>query len=153
MCSSSEDVQFKRGCTVRIRHIFITSEDVQYESGTKSVRTKMYSTSAGHIFSKSEDVRYESATVSVYERGCAVQASRSSSFGTKGTAQKYFLMNESLQSLTHPVKPVTCLWYSAKAIKQLIMKFLVSNICHNEFIIYTGKFNIYHCFFCYWMRP
>ena len=45
------------------------SEDVQYKSGTSSVRARMCSTNQAHL---------------QYERGCAVQASRSSSFGTAG---------------------------------------------------------------------
>ena len=37
-------LQYKRGCVLRIRYIFSTSEDVQYESGTSSVQARMCST-------------------------------------------------------------------------------------------------------------
>ena len=44
MCSTSEDVQYKRGCAVQAR-MCSTSEDVQYESGTSSVQARMCSMS------------------------------------------------------------------------------------------------------------
>ena len=31
MWSTSDDVQYKRGCAVKLRHIFSISEDVQYK--------------------------------------------------------------------------------------------------------------------------
>ena len=38
MCSTNQaHLQYKRGCAVRIMHIFSTSEDVQYKSGTSSI--------------------------------------------------------------------------------------------------------------------
>ena len=51
-----------------------------------------------------------------YERGCAVQVSRSSSFGTGdgGTAQKCFPINESLLLLIYQVKIISSLWQAAK---------------------------------------
>ena len=52
-------VQYERGCAVLIRHIFSTSEDVQYESGISSVEARMCSTSVAHL---------------QYERGYAVRA-------------------------------------------------------------------------------
>ena len=101
MCSTNQArLQYKRGCPVRMRHIFSTSEDVQYKSGTFSVEVRMCRTNQGHlwykqgcavrirhIFSRSEDMRYESGTFSVqarmcstnqahlqYKRGCAVRS-------------------------------------------------------------------------------
>ena len=70
-------LQYKRGCPVRIRHIIITREDVQYERSTSSVQARMCNTNqahhqykrecavrAKHIFSTGEDVQYESGTSS-----------------------------------------------------------------------------------------
>ena len=49
--------------------------------------------------------------------GCAVQASRLSSFGSGGgTTQEYFPMNESLLLLIYQVKMVSSLWQAAKVI-------------------------------------
>ena len=41
LCINS--VQYERGCTVQVRHIRSTREDVQYESGTFSVKAMMCS--------------------------------------------------------------------------------------------------------------
>ena len=42
ICSTSvAHLQYDRGCAVRARHIFSTSEDVQYESGTSSIPARM----------------------------------------------------------------------------------------------------------------
>ena len=50
-----------------------------------------------------------------YKRGCALQVSRSPSFGTGGTTQKQtFPMNESLLLLIYRVKTVSNLWQVAK---------------------------------------
>ena len=66
----------------------------QYKSGTSSVKAKTFSANQAHH---------------QYKRGCAVQTSRSLSFGTGGTAQKYFLINESLLLLIYLVKTVSSL--------------------------------------------
>ena len=72
--------------------------------------------------------------------------SRSSTFGSGrrgggGTTQKYFPMNESLLLLIYPVKTVSSLRHAANAIAIMnySRKFLASNICHNEFVIYFIK--------------
>ena len=71
MCNTNQaHLKYKRGCAVRIRHIFSTSEDVQYESGTSSVQARMCNT-IRHIFSTNEDVQYESGTSSVQARTCS----------------------------------------------------------------------------------
>ena len=63
MCSANEDVQCERGCAVRTKHIFITSQyelcavrasmcntcqDVQHESVTSSVGIRMCSSEKAH---------------------------------------------------------------------------------------------------------
>ena len=90
MCSMNQvQHHYKRGCAVRIRRIFSTSDDLQYKSGTFSIQTRACSTNRAHHQDK---------------QGCAVQASRSSGFGTGRTIRKYFLMNESLLLLIYQVK-------------------------------------------------
>ena len=42
---SSPCINCMRGCAVQARHIFSTSKDVQYESGTSSAQARMCSTS------------------------------------------------------------------------------------------------------------
>ena len=44
MCSASEDMQYKRGCAVRIRHIVSTSKDVQYKQVDNQVLVQEGST-------------------------------------------------------------------------------------------------------------
>ena len=61
---------YKRGCVIRIRHIFNTSEDVQYESGASSVQVRICGTSKAHLYHK---------------QGCAVRI------------RHIFSMNEDLQ--------------------------------------------------------
>ena len=85
MCSTNQaHLPYKQGCAVRIKYIFRTSEDVQYESGTSSVQARMCSTNQAHppykrgcavrirhIFRTSENVLYESGTSSVQARMCS----------------------------------------------------------------------------------
>ena len=80
--------QYEQGCVVQgeARYIFSTREDVQYESGTSSVKARMCITNQAHH---------------QYKQGCVAQSSRSSSFGKGGTAQKYFPVNESFIILTN----------------------------------------------------
>ena len=97
-------VQYERGCAVRTRHIFITSDDVQYESDRLSVQVRICSTSeapsvrvrmcstnqAHHQCKRGCAVQ---ARHLQYEQGCAAQTSWSSNFGTGGHYSK-ILTNE-----------------------------------------------------------
>ena len=120
MCSTNQaHLQYKRGCAVRIRHIFSTSEDVQYKSGTSGtsgtslVQARMCSTNqvyhqhkrgcairARHIFSTSDDVQHKRVDHQVLVQG--------------STFQKYFPVNESLLLPIHQVKTVKDLWQATK---------------------------------------
>ena len=74
-------------------------------------------------------------------QGCDIQASRSSSFGTGDTTQKYFPMNGSL--LIYPVIIVCSLCQDAKSINYEISKKIFSfYYCHIVFVIYVRKFTI-----------
>ena len=86
MCNTSKDVQYKRECAVQLRHIFNTNKNVQYKQ-----RAQLQ-----------------------HRRGCAVQAGRSSSFGTGGTTLKYFPMNESSFFLVYSVKTFNSLWQATE---------------------------------------
>ena len=89
MCSTNRTyLHFKRGCAVRIGHIFISSKDVKYESGASSVQARMCSKSK---------VDHQAMVLGV-------------------TSQKYFLVNESFLLITYQVKMVNSLWQDAKTL-------------------------------------
>ena len=95
---------------------------MQYKQDKSSVQERMCSVNQAHH---------------QFKGGCAVSVSRSSNFGTGGTTQKHFPMNESLLLLIYPVK-TAAYGRLKKSINYEIVKVIFnSNIRH---IIYIRKF-------------
>ena len=89
-------MQYKRGCAVRMRHLFRANEHVQSEQDTSSVKMRISITSEAHlqnecgcavpvtqryVFTTNDDVKYEQGI------------SSASSLGKGETTQRYFRMN------------------------------------------------------------
>ena len=53
MCSTSEDVQYKQGCAVRIRHIISAIKDVQYKQVDHQVLVQVGTVKKYFIMNKS----------------------------------------------------------------------------------------------------